>query len=135
MMWILKACTLIIDVSQLTNAMKLLPILVCLLILTRIDQILATYHFIYINDWVECENIKILMGLLKYGCQNIFFKLNVIIIKRFLNIATMDTRYINLLTILLKKVFNIEIIMKKSIFPNSTEEWVKSYKCDSDFVS
>jgi hypothetical protein len=47
MVWNLKTHILIIDVSHLTNADKWLLILVCLLIFTKIDQILTTYNFIY----------------------------------------------------------------------------------------
>jgi hypothetical protein len=101
MMWILKACTLIIDVSQLTNAMKWLLILVCLLILTRIDQILttwilATYHFVYINDWVECENIKDINGLVKIWMPKYLLQVECDYNQEIYSIAIKEMRYINL---------------------------------------
>jgi hypothetical protein len=49
MVWNLKNRILIIDVSQLKNAKKWLLILVCLLIFTKIDQILTTYNFICVS--------------------------------------------------------------------------------------
>lgn len=58
-MWTLKDYTLNIYLSQLTNVRKWLPILVCLLTLTIIDQIIVDYHFISISDKIECEKMYI----------------------------------------------------------------------------
>ncbi len=55
MMWNLKDLTLTIYVSQLTNARKWFLVFICLLTFIKIDQILATYQFICMNDQVECE--------------------------------------------------------------------------------
>ncbi len=59
MVWNLKDLTLTIYVFQLTNIRKWVLVLICLLTFIKIDQILTTYHFICMNDQVECEKIYI----------------------------------------------------------------------------
>lgn len=56
MAWNLKDLTLTIYVFQLTNVRKWVLVLICLLTFIKIDQILTTYHFICMNDQVECKN-------------------------------------------------------------------------------
>jgi len=58
-MWTLKDYTLNIYLSQLRNVRKWLPILVCLLTFTIMDQIIVDYHFISISDKIECEKMYI----------------------------------------------------------------------------
>lgn len=62
-----------IYLSQLTNVRKWLPILVCLLTLTIMDQIIVDYHFISISDKIECEKMYINGLVQRWMVKDLFF--------------------------------------------------------------
>jgi hypothetical protein len=64
----------------------------CLSTLTKIDQIIATYHFICMSDHKKCEKTNIKMHWSNGECQVTCCKWNVIGMKNCVSLARMKMK-------------------------------------------